>query len=334
MSAAQMPTVDTPVTLELIQEAAQRLQGHHVVTPVLESPCLNEQYNGRLLFKTEILQRTGSFKFRGAFNLISQLPEDIRTRGVVAYSSGNHAQAVAAAAQCFQIPALIVMPEDAPKTKIEGTRAFGAEVVFYNRRTDSREAIADALCRERDATLIPPYDHPQIMAGQGTVALELIEFAQKQNIVMDAVLIPCSGGGLSAGCATALKALSPRTEVILVEPAGYDDMALSLLKGSRQRINPEASTLCDSLMLLEPGKLTFPILQKLADKTVAVSDAEVTHAMQQAFQHLKLIVEPGGAAALAALLGNHVDATGKTLGVILSGGNVDAAQYAEILSHH
>jgi threonine dehydratase len=315
-----------------IEAARERLKHEAVVTPVIESPLLNEQLGGRLLVKAECLQRTGSFKFRGAWNFISQLGEDARRAGVVAYSSGNHAQGVAAAAALRGMPAVIVMPHDTPEIKKANTRAYGAEVVTYDRASQSREAIAAEIAAERGAVIVPPYEHRHIIAGQGTVGLELAEQAAERGLGLDAVLVPASGGGLTAGVALALAGASPGTAVHCVEPQGFDDHRRSLASGQRER-NPAATgSLCDALMAQEPGEMTFTINRRLVDGGVAVSEDEVKHAMRQAFSVLKLVVEPGGAVALAAVLAGRVETRGRTIGVILSGGNVDAKLFASVLA--
>ncbi|HYH40031.1 MAG TPA: threonine/serine dehydratase [Azospirillum sp.] len=314
-----------------VEAASKRLAGKAVVTPLLENRQLNERVGGRVLLKPEILQVSGSFKFRGAYNRLSQLDEAQRRAGVVAWSSGNHAQGVAAAARMLGIPATIVMPEDAPALKIANTRGYGAEVVLYDRWRESREGIAAAIAGERGAVPVPPYDDPHIIAGQGTTGLELAGQAGELGATLDVVLAPCSGGGLVGGVAMAVKHLSPRTEVYSAEPAGLDDLARSLKAGERVRNDPEARSFCDALMAPTPGELTFPIHRALLSGGVAVTDDEVAAAMAYAFTTLKLVVEPGGAVALAAVLSGKLPTAGRTIGVVLSGGNVDPALYAEVL---
>lgn len=315
-----------------IQAARRRLAGEAVVTPVSESPLLNEVTGGRVLFKAECLQRTGSFKFRGAWNFISQLGEEARQAGVVAYSSGNHAQGIAAAAKLRGLPALIVMPSDTPAVKKANTRAYGAEIVTYDRATQSREAIAAEIARERGAVIVPPYEHPHIIAGQGTVGLELAEQAAERGLSLDQVLVPVSGGGLTAGIALAMAAVSPKTVVNCVEPEGFDDHRRSLAAGERQRNAEVTGSICDALMAQEPGELTFAINRRLVGEGLVVSEQEVKKAMREAFSHLKLVVEPGGAVAFAAVLSGGVETRGRTIGVVLSGGNVDAQLFAEVLT--
>ena len=315
-----------------IEDARERLKGEAVVTPLLESPLLNEALGGRVLIKPECLQRTGSFKFRGAWNFISRLGEEARRGGVVAYSSGNHAQGVAAAARLRKLPAVIVMPADTPEIKQSNTRAYGAEIVIYDRATQSREEIAAAIAQDRGAVIVPPYEHRHIIAGQGTAGVELVEQAAALGLHLDAVLTPTGGGGLTAGLALAMAGASPGTEVHCVEPDGFDDHRRSLVSGRRER-NPAATgSICDALMAQQPGELTFAINRRLVGGGFAVSEDEVRHAMRQAFSLLKLVVEPGGAVALAAVLAGRIETAGRTIGVMLSGGNVDAGMFAGVLT--
>ena len=315
-----------PVTIGDVEAAARRLAGVAVVTPVLESEALNERVGARLLIKAEPLQRTGSFKFRGAYNAIATL----RPPAVVAYSSGNHAQGVAAAARLLGIPATIVMPADAPRIKLENTRALGARVVTYDRLKDSREAIGAAIAAETGAVLIRPYDEPLVIAGQGTAGLELARQVAARGTTLDAALVCCGGGGLIAGCALALKAARPETAVYAIEPEGYDDTARSLAAGERVGNPAPGPTLCDALLAPTPGEITFAINRRLLAGGVAVSDAEVRAAMRLAFHHLKLVIEPGGAVSLAAALYGKLPLRG-TVGIVVSGGNVDPEVYADIL---
>ena len=320
-------------TLRDIEEAAGRLAGRAVATPLLESAALNEAVGGRLLIKPEMLQVTGSFKFRGACNRVAQLNAVELSRGVVTFSSGNHAQGVAAAARLAGAPAVIVMPEDAPRVKRQGTESWGAEIVTYDRRQpDSRERIAAAIVAERGGTLVRPYDDAYVMAGQGTAGLELVRQARALGRDLDAVLAPCGGGGLIAGIATALRALSPGTAVYSVEPEAFDDTRRSLAAGERQQNTGETGSICDALLAPRPGELTFEVNRRLLAGGLAVSDAEVVAAMRAAFQHLKLVAEPGGAVALAAALSGRFDCRDKTVVVVMSGGNVDLAQFAEVLA--
>ncbi|OHB30581.1 MAG: pyridoxal-5'-phosphate-dependent protein [Phenylobacterium sp. RIFCSPHIGHO2_01_FULL_69_31] len=319
------------VSLADIEAAAARLKGVAVETPLIESPALNERLGLRVLIKAETLQRVGAFKFRGAYNRLVQLSPEERKRGVVAFSSGNHAQGVALAAKLLGIPALIVMPADAPKVKAEATAGYGAEVKFYDRLTESREKIAAAIAQERGAVVVPAFDDPHIIAGQGTAGLELMAQAQARGVTPGAVIVPCSGGGLLAGIATAVKALSPQTAVIGVEPEGYDDTLKSLQAGVRTPMTPTHRTLCDALETPCPGELTFPILKATVADVAVVTDAEVAEAMRVAFSTLKLVVEPGGSAGLAALLAGKVKTSADAVALVLSGGNVDPDQFARVL---
>ena len=318
-------------TFSDIEKAAERIKGYAVRTPVIESPKLNALTGGRILIKAECLQRTGSFKFRGAWNRISQLDVKTTPGGVVAYSSGNHAQGVAAAAQIKGLPALIVMPADTPQIKQDNTRSYGAEVVTYDRATESREEIAARFMRERGAVMVPPFEHEDIISGQGTAGLELAEEAALRGILLDDVLVCCSGGGFTAGVALAMEAKSPGTKVHSVEPAGFDDYARSLKSGKIEK-NPKASgSICDALMSVSPGEMTFAINSRLLGEGLTVTDAEAAEAVRFAFEVLKLVVEPGGAAALAAVLSGKIDTQGRAIGLMASGGNCDAEMYARIL---
>ncbi len=314
-----------------IEAAAARLAGQAVVTPLLESPALDERAGGRVLIKPETLQRTGSFKFRGAYNKIVQKPEGARKAGVVAYSSGNQAQGVAAAAALLQVPAIIVMPADAPAIKIENTRGYGAEVVLYDGYHQVREEVAAKIVAERGASLVRPYDDPDIIAGQGTCGLEIARQATALGARLDAVLVCCGGGGFVAGSALALARLSPGTAVYAVEPEGFDDTARSLAAGRRVTNDPHGQSFCDALLAPTPGALTFEINRRLLAGGLAVSDREVATAMAYAFRSLKLVVEPGGAVALAALLAGKFDAHGRTVALTLSGGNVDPQTFGKAL---
>ncbi len=320
-----------PPTFKDIQNAARVLEGFAVGTPLLESPQLNDLAGGRILIKAEMLQRTGSFKFRGAYNHMSRIPDSAKAQGVVAYSSGNHAQAVAASAKLLGMPAVIVMPKDAPGIKISNTRNYGAEVVLYDRGSENREAIGEKIAAERGAILIRPYDDPFIISGQGTIGLELATQAREMNARLDALLVPCSGGGLVSGCAIALKELSPDTEIHSVEPAGYDDMAQSLASGRKMAVDGKAVTFCDALLTPTPGDITFAIASKLLAGGLVVSDKETAHAMAVAFSVLKVVIEPGGSVGLAAVLSGAYDARGKTVGIVCSGGNVDAKTFTAAL---
>ncbi len=315
-----------------LRAAAERLAGRAVLTPLLEAPLLNARFGFRLLVKAETLQRTGSFKFRGAMNALLQLDERQRRAGVVAYSSGNHAQGVAAAAQLLGIPATIVMPADAPAVKVAKTRGYGAEVVLYDRWGESREAIGARLAAERGASLIPPYDDPRVIAGQGTVGLEIAAQAAALSTRLDALVVPASGGGLVAGCALALAAESPGTRIYSAEPEAADDLRRSLAAGERLANDPASRSICDALLAPMPGEITFAIHRRLLAGGLAVSDANVMRAMAVAFAELKLVVEPGGAAALAAILAGQLDAKDKTVAVVASGGNVDRETFMSALA--
>jgi threonine dehydratase len=311
-----------------IRAAAARLAGLAVETPLLESPVLNERFGARLLFKPEVLQRTGSFKFRGAYNKISTLAPEERSRGVVAFSSGNHAQGVAASAAMFGIGAVILMPTDAPAMKIANVRRMGAEVVLHD-RGDDREALALPFI-EKGMVLVPPFDDPAIIAGQGTIGLELVAQAQRLGASLDVVVAPCGGGGLIGGISLAMKDASPQTAVWAAEPEHFDDTRRSLAAGSRVANEPGHRSICDALLTPIPGQITFAINRTTLSGAVAVSQKAVAAAMRDAMAHLKLVVEPGGATAFAALSSGEIDIKGKTVAVVLSGGNVDFDLYADI----
>jgi len=326
-------TAGQTVTPGDIDAAARRLAGIAVRTHILESPLLNQVLGCRLLIKAEPLQRTGSFKFRGAYNAISQLDAAQRQAGVVAYSSGNHAQGVAAAARMLGVPATIVMPSDAPAIKIANTRAWGAEVVLYDRERDNREAIGGAIAASRGADIVKPYDDPRVIAGQGTIGLEIAQQCAEMGITPDSVLIPCGGGGLTSGTALALSRESPRSAIWAVEPEDFDDTCRSLAEGRRLGLRPGGKSICDALLSPMPGEITFPLLKSLGVRGLAVSDAAVRDAMTTAFTHFKLVVEPGGAVALAAVLDETKRQTmGQTIVCVCSGGNVDPALFADILA--
>ena len=320
-----------PVGSADVDAAAAVLARFAVRTPLLSPPVLSERVGARVFLKPEVLQRTGSFKFRGAFNKLSSIPLDARGGGVVAFSSGNHAQGVAAAAQILKMRATIVMPADAPLSKRERTKAFGAEVVLYDRDREDREAIAKDIAAKRGATLVPPYDDPKVIAGQGTVGREIAEDMAALGLAPDIVVAPVSGGGLIAGVATAVKARFPKAMLMSAEPDAFDDHARSLRAGRREPHKAEGRTICDALMASIPGKITFAINSRLLTKGVTASDAEVGVAVGYAFHELKLVVEPGGAVGLAALLSGQIDARGKNVVIVLSGGNVDADLYAKLI---
>ena len=308
-----------------VQVAAARIAPHAVRTPLVEAPALNALTGGRVFLKLETLQRTGSFKFRGACNRLAMIPQSARANGVVAFSSGNHAQGVAAAAQLFGMPAVIVMPSDAPRPKIEGTRKYGATIVEYDRVKDDREAIAARICAERQAVLVKPYDDAGIMAGQGTAGLEIAEDAARFGVTLDEVLAPCSGGGLVSGVALALSGAGVKAKVHSVEPENFDGMKRSLEAGARVKAPGGALSIADALMAPIPGEIVFELAKGLLSPGLAVSDAELRAAMDFAARELRLLVEPGGAAALAALLAGKIDVKNKAVALILSGGNADFA---------
>jgi threonine dehydratase len=320
-----------PVTPANILAAAGVIAPYAVRTPLLSSPALDERTGGKIFLKPEMLQRTGSFKFRGAFNKLSSIPQVARAGGVVAFSSGNHAQGVAAAALLLDMRATIVMPSDAPLSKRERTKGYGAQVVLYDRDREDREAIAREIAAEHGATLVPPYDDPFVIAGQGTVGREIAEDMSALGISPDIVVAPASGGGLVAGIATAVMARYPQTSIMSAEPDGFDDHARSLRAGRREPHRAEGRTICDALMASIPGEITFAINQRLLTGGVTASDAEVGAAVAFVFRELKLVVEPGGAVGLAALLAGRIDARGKTVVIVLSGGNVDADLFAELI---
>ena len=310
--------------------AQARIAPYAVRTPLVESWQLNALTGGRVFLKLETLQRTGSFKFRGACNRLAMIPQSERARGVVAFSSGNHAQGVAGAAQLFGMPALIVMPSDAPRPKIEGTRAFGAEIVEYDRLGDDREAIAAKICAERGAVLVKPFDDAGIIAGQGTTGLEIAEDAARFGVTLDEVLSPCSGGGLVSGLALALKGAGSAARVHSVEPQNFDGMKRSLEAGARVQAPGGKLSIADALMAPIPGAIVFELAKDVLAPGFAVNDAELERAVAFAAQRLKLLVEPGGAAALAALLAGRLDVKGKAVALVLSGGNAEFAQIAEM----
>jgi threonine dehydratase len=331
------PNSDDPFfvpTIDDVRSAAQQLSGLAVRTPLLESQLLNERVGGRVLIKAETLQRTGSFKFRGAYNHISRLDAASLKAGIVAYSSGNHAQGVALAARMNNSSATIIMPADAPELKIANTKKFGAKVITYDRFGGDREAIGEEFSRKTGAHLVKPYDDPWVIAGQGTVGLEIAEQCKEQNIVPDALLTPAGGGGLMAGTSLALSADMPGTIVHSCEPAGYDDTMRSLQSGTREKNQPGGSSICDAIVTPMPGELTFEINKKLVASGFSVTDEEVEFAMAVAFSDLKIVVEPGGAVALAAILAGKYSAEGKTVVAITSGGNVDAHAFADVLSRY
>lgn len=321
-----LPTADD------VAAAARRIAPHVVRTPLLRHPLLDQITGGTILLKAEPLQRTGSFKFRGATNAVLQLNAGQRKAGVVTHSSGNHGQALACAAASAGVTATIYMPADAPAIKVESTRGWGATIIPFDRLTADRDQLGVDHAARTGATLIPPFDHPHVMAGQGSVALEMIEDAAVQGLRMDSLLVCTGGGGLIAGCALAVEGASSGTSVHSVEPAGWDDTARSLAAGTRLGNAPGGSILCDSLLSKMPGELTFAINQARLSAGLAVTDEEVMAAMVFAFLRLKLVVEPGGAVCLAALLAGKFDARGRVVGAVLSGGNVDPVVFRRAIA--
>ncbi|WP_170508964.1 threonine ammonia-lyase [Ruegeria arenilitoris] len=318
-------------TIDLIEAAAVRLQGHARETPILTSPFLDDLAGRSVLVKPECLQHTGSFKFRGAWSAISALDSEARKRGVIAYSSGNHAQGVAHAATLHGVQSVIIMPSDAPALKIKNTRALGAEVILYDRANESREEIGEALSRERGLTLIRPYDEPQVIAGQGTVGLEVARQARDLGVTDADVLVCCGGGGLTSGVALALEKHAPGLRARPCEPEGFDDVKRSLASGSVQTNNAAAGNICDAILTPRPGVITFPILRRLCGPGLAVSEDEALRAMALAFLRLKVVLEPGGAVSLASALFRKDEIQGDAVIVVASGGNVDPQVFARAL---
>src|SRR5476649_561354 len=329
-----MGALDTAIlpTAADIDAAAKRLYRVAVRTPLINAPVLDDRLGARVFLKAETLQRTGSFKFRGAYNKVSSIPEARRAAGVVAYSSGNHAQGVAAAAKLLGMRATIVMPSDAPRAKLERTLALGAEVVLYDRNKEDRAAIAKKLVAERGATLVPPYDDPLIIAGQGTIGVEIVEDLARLGLKPEIVVVGASGGGLAAGISLGVKARVPSAKFYTVEPEGFDDTLRSFKSGRRETNTRMSGTICDALMTATPGELTFPINSRLIGQGITASDADVAHAVRYAFEELKLVVEPGGAIGLAALLAGKLEVKGKVVVGILSGGNVDKEMFAKLIT--
>ncbi|MBM3526984.1 MAG: threonine/serine dehydratase [Alphaproteobacteria bacterium] len=321
-----------PPTAADVEAAAEKLKGVALRTPLLNSPVLDARLGARVFLKAETLQRTGSFKFRGAYNKLMSIPQDRRAGGVVAYSSGNHAQGVAHAAQLCNMPAVIVMPSDAPRAKRERTAALGAEVVLYDREREDRAAIAREIAGQRGATLVPPFDDPFVIAGQGTAGREISEDLDALGLKPDVVIVGASGGGLCAGIALAVKARVPGAKFYTAEPDGFDDTARSFKSGHREK-NPRMSgTICDALMTNTPGAITFEINRRLVGEGVTATDEEVGRAVAFAFRELKLVVEPGGAIGLAALLAGRPEVKGRTVVAVLSGGNVDADLFNRLIA--
>ena len=315
-----------------IDAAAKQLAGVAVRTPLINAPALDDRLSARVFLKAETLQRTGSFKFRGAYNKISSIPVERWAAGVVAYSSGNHAQGVAAAAKLLGLGATIVMPSDAPHLKRERTAALGAEIVLYDREKEDRAAIAKKIVSERGATLVPPYDDPLIIAGQGTIGREIVEDLDRLGVKPETVVVGASGGGLAAGISLYVKARVPSAKFYTVEPEGFDDTLRSFKSGQREHNERMRGTICDALMTNTPGELTFPINRELIGEGLIASDIEVAAAVRYAFNELKLVVEPGGAIGLAALLAGELDVKGKVVVGVLSGGNVDAELFSKLIT--
>jgi threonine dehydratase len=327
-----MSDLSPPPTLDDIKAAAVRIAPYAHKTPLIESKMLNERVGGRLLLKCENLQRTGSFKFRGAYNRISQLSAEQLSQGIVASSSGNHAQGVAAAAGLCGAKATMIMPHDAPAIKVNNTRALGADIVIYDRNHDKRDEVAARVVTELGGVFVHPYEHAHIVAGQGTSALEAAQELQKSGDVFDGFLVCCSGGGLTAGSAIVMSELMPDAEIYAVEPADFDDTGRSLVSGNRENNPATTGSICDALLVETPGEFTFSINSKLLKGALSVSDEEVRAAVRYAFLTLKLVVEPGGAVALAACLAGKIDCKDKIIGMTLSGGNIDPALFSEIIS--
>ncbi|MGI9234895.1 MAG: threonine ammonia-lyase [Woeseiaceae bacterium] len=318
------------IGIQDVEAAAERLADVSVRTPLLRNFELDQVAGGTVLLKPECFQRTGSFKIRGAYNMLSQLSNAQAARGVVAWSSGNHAQGVAAAGGMLGISTTIVMPEDAPRAKLANTIRLGGEVITYDRYRGDREAIARGIAAERGAGIVPSYDHAHIIAGQGTVGLEIADQCAEIGLAPDQVLICCGGGGLTSGSAIALKSRLPEVSVHTVEPNDFDDTARSLKRGDRVQVDESARSICDALLSPSPGEMTFEINRHLLGEGLSVSDDEVRAAMRFAFRYMKLVVEPGGAVALAAVLTGKIRTKGKTTVAVLSGGNVDRELFAEI----
>lgn len=319
------------MNIDMIRAAATRLEGHARRTPLLNSPFLDEIAGRRVFIKPECLQHTGSFKFRGGWSALSALDPDVRAKGVIAFSSGNHAQGVALAASRHGVPSVIIMPSDAPQLKIENTKALGAEVVLYDRDTEDRDEIGARLAKARELTLIKPFDEPLVIAGQGTCGLEIAAQMDALDVDAQEVLVCCGGGGLTSGIALALEAEAPQITVRPVEPEGFDDVKRSLLSGGIERNARTSGNICDAIITAAPGDLTFPIMQRLCGPGLVVSEDDALRAMAAAFLRLKVVAEPGGAVALAAALYHGDQITGRDVVVTISGGNVDPAMFARAL---
>jgi threonine dehydratase len=315
-----------------IRSAAERLRGRVVRTPLLESPMLSEHAGCRLFVKAEPLQRTGAFKFRGALNKLLSMDEAARRRGVVTFSAGNHGHAVAAAAHALGCPAVIVLPDNAARIKVESCRRWGADIVVYDPESQDRVEVARSLAEPRGLTLVHPFDDVDVMAGQGTCGLEMCEQLNELGVCPDAVLASCSGGGLSSGIAEAAKHAFPEVDVYVVEPAGYEKMARSLVSGLAQKLSSVPRTLLDGISGPAAGDRPLAVLRRHGAKALSITDDEALDAMAAAFRQLKVVIEPGGAAALAAVLSRKADFTGKNVAVIASGGNVDPDVFMRALA--
>jgi len=322
------------MNIDMINAAAKRIDGHARRTPLLSSPFLDEIAGRRILIKPECLQHTGSFKFRGAWSALSAMDPDIRARGVIAFSSGNHAQGVALAAREHGTTAVIIMPSDAPELKINNTKALGAMVVLYDRATEDRDEIGDRLANERGLTLVKPFDEPLVIAGQGSVGLEIATQAAELGITSAEVLVPCGGGGLTSGVGLALEANAPDMKVRPVEPEGFDDVTRSLISGKIEKNPATTGSICDAIITPSPGVITFPILQRLCGAGIVVSDDDCLRAMAEAFTRLKIVIEPGGAVALAATLYHGNSLESDTIICVASGGNVDAPLFIDALTKY
>ncbi|MDF1779632.1 MAG: threonine/serine dehydratase [Rhizobiaceae bacterium] len=323
--------MDLPINIDLIEDAAHRLDGLAVKTPLLESWQINDALGLRCLFKAECLQRTGSFKFRGAYTKLSRFAEDARKNGVVAYSSGNHAQGVAAAAGLLGAKATIIMPSDAPQIKIDNTRGYGAQIVLYERNSEDRAAIAQRLVEESGSVLVPPFDDIDVISGQGTIGLEIAQQTAQMGIEVDAIFCPVGGGGLLSGLALGLAATLPDAKIWCGEPQGYDDVIRSIVSDKREMADVTVRTICDSIVTPQPGIITIEIIRRLVAGGFAVSDREVKDGMIQLFERMKLVVEPGGSVGFAAARQQSAQFAGKTIVVVLSGGNVDRDLFGRIL---
>ena len=325
-----MSSLETPSYASVL-EAADILKPVVVKTPLIESPALNDKLGARLLVKCELLQKTGSFKFRGAYNAISRLSDAQRSKGVFAFSSGNHAQGIAYAASLLGTAATIMMPEDTPAIKLNNTKGYGAKVLTYNRYTESREELGTRIAEENNLALIRPYDNVEVISGQGTTGLEICKQLEEKGIQADILAAPCGGGGLMAGISLAVKEKSPETRIFAAEPEHFDDTARSLALGEKCANSGDYRSICDAIVTPTPGDITFPILKRNLEGGLVVSDAETAEAIRTAFSYLKVVIEPGGAVALAAYLSGKIDIAGKTVVAVASGGNIDPMLFSEIL---